>query len=112
RACKRWLEPVASIRSVSRMTVVGEGTVRRYLQLLELAEELQEGLAAGEVKNTEALARLAKKFTNPEKQLEVWESISGFRQDIQLDVLKGLDPALHNRDDLRTLAHESTITIP
>jgi len=50
---------------VSRTTGVGEGTLRQYLQLLDIAEELQVGLAAGEVKNTEALARLAKKFTNP-----------------------------------------------
>jgi len=78
------------------MTGVGEGTVRRYLQLLDLAQELQEGLAAGEVKNTEALARLAKKFTSPETQIEVWESISGSRQDVQLDVLKGLAPDLTN----------------
>jgi hypothetical protein len=73
-------------------TGVGEGTLRRYLQLLDLAEELQVGLAAGEVKNTEALPRLAKKFTNPEKQLEVWKSISRFKQDVQPDVLKGPRP--------------------
>ena len=61
------------------------------------------------MKNTEALARLAKKFTNPEKQLEVWKSISGFKQDVQLDVLKGLDPDLSNLEDLRDLAAEGAL---
>ncbi len=111
RAFKKLLDQLGNIQSVCRTTGVGEGTVRRYVQLLDLAHELQEGLAAGEVKNTEALARLAKKFTNPEKQLEVWKSISGFRQDVQLDVLKGLDPDLSNLEDLRDLAAEGALGV-
>ena len=61
------------------------------------------------MKNTEALAQLAKKFTNPDKQLEVWKSISGFKQDVQLEVLKGLDPDLSNLEDLRDLAAEGAL---
>lgn len=68
---------------MSRTTDVGEGTLRRYLQLLDHAEELKLGLAVGEVKNTEALARLAKKFTNPDKQLDLRGHYSNSIEDLQ-----------------------------
>lgn len=109
RALKKLLTQLGSIQSVCRATGVGEGTVRRHLQLLQLAEELQAGLAAGEVKNTEALARLSKKFPNPETQMTVWTSISGFRQDVQLDVLKGLADDLSNLEELWQLAAEGAL---
>jgi ParB family chromosome partitioning protein len=109
RAFGKLLDQLGNIQSVCFATGVGEGTVRRYVQLLDLAEELQDGLAAGEVKNTEALARLAKKFPSPETQVTVWSRISGFRQDVQLDVLKGLDPDLSNLEDLRDMAVEGAL---
>lgn len=110
-AFKSLLDDLGSIQAVSRVTGSSEGTVRRYLQLLDLAAELQEGLAAGEVKNTEALAQLAKRFPSPEKQMQVWSSISGFRQDVQLDVLRGLESDLGNLEDLRDLAAEGALGV-
>jgi ParB family chromosome partitioning protein len=110
-AFKALLDQLGNVPSVSRATGSSEGTVRRYLQLLDLAPELQEGLAAGEVKNTEALAQLAKRFTDPDKQLTVWGSISGFRQDVQIDVVKGLDADLGNLEDLRDMAAEGTLGV-
>ncbi|MEX2421587.1 MAG: ParB/RepB/Spo0J family partition protein [Actinomycetota bacterium] len=111
RALKKLLDQLGNIQSVCRATGVGDGTVRRYLQLLDLAPELQEGLAAGEVKNTEALAKLAKKFPDTNTQLTVWDKIAGYRQDVQLDVLKQLDSDLSNLEDLRDQAAEGALGI-
>lgn len=111
RAFKALLDQTGNVQSVCKMTGVSDGTVRRYLQLMDLADDLQVGLAAGEVKNTEALARLAKKFPNHETQQTVWEHISGFRQDVQLDVLKNLDNDLANLADLRDQAAEGALGV-
>lgn len=105
-AFKALLNKLRDIQSVSRETGVGEKTVRKYIQLLDLATELQEQLAAGEAKNTEALARLAQRLPDHEKQVEVWNRISGFTQDVQQEIIKQVDPNLENLDELEGQAHE------
>lgn len=108
-AFKTLVDRLGSTQAVSRETGVGEGTVRKYIQLLALAPELQERLAAGEAKNTEALASLARRFPDPERQLAVWERISGFRQDIQQVVIKRLDEDLENLEELVDQATEGEL---
>ncbi len=106
KAFRALLDKFGDAQSVSRETGVGASTVRKYVQLLDLAPELQERLAAGEAKNTEALARLAQKFGDADDQVEVWDRVGGFTQDVQQEIIKRLDPDLSNLEDLVAKAAE------
>jgi ParB family transcriptional regulator, chromosome partitioning protein len=98
-------ERLGDMQAVSRETGISIGTINKYIQLLALAPELQEKLAAGEMRNTDALARLAQKFA-PEEQRQVWGVISGFTQDVQQAIIKRADPGLENLEDLVDQAAE------
>jgi ParB family chromosome partitioning protein len=100
RAFKALADKFGSLKNVSRETGVGVQTIRKYIQLLDLAPELQEQLAAGEAKGTQALAQLAQQIGDPDKQREAWREISGYRQDVQQDIISRLDPDLDNLDEL------------
>lgn len=104
-AFKSLLDQLGDFQTVSRETGVGLSTIRKYVQLLDLAVELQHQLAAGEARNTQALARLAQRFSDPDKQMEIWDKISGFRQDVQLEIIERADPELKNLDELEAQAH-------
>ncbi len=105
------LDRLGDVQAVARETGVGVATIKKYLNLLGLAPELKDRLAAGDAKNTEALARLAHRFPDPEKQLQVWDRISGFTQDVQLEVIKQVQPDLKNLDDLVSDAHEGVFDV-
>jgi ParB/RepB/Spo0J family partition protein len=99
-AFKALLDKMGDYSAVCRETGVGVQTIRKYVQLLDLAPALQDRLAAGDVKNTEALARLAQKISDPVKQLQVWDKIGGFTQEVQKEIIGNLNPSLDNLDDL------------
>ncbi|CAN5213545.1 hypothetical protein BH18CHL2_BH18CHL2_02490 [soil metagenome] len=103
------VERLGDVQAVSRETGVGAQTIRKYLQLLDLAPELQRRLAAGEAKNTEALARLATRFGDAkDRQVQVWDRIGGFTQDVQQQILQRVRPGLENLDELVDRAAEGT----
>jgi ParB family chromosome partitioning protein len=108
-ALKVLVDRLGGVQAVSKETGLAEGTIRKYLQLLALAPELQERLAAGEAKNTEALASLARRFPDRGRQLAVWKRISGFRQDIQQAILRRLDEDLTNLGELVDQAAEGEL---
>ena len=100
-AFKALLDKFGDVQSVSRETGVGASTIRKYIQLLTLAPELKDRLSAGDVKNTDALARLANRFQDdPDSQIEVWDKISGFTQAVQTEIIKRADSDLNNLNDL------------
>lgn len=105
-AFKALLDKFGDLQSVSRETGVGVATIRKYLRLLDLSPELREKLAAGEARNTEALARLADRFKEPEKQAQIWDRIAGFTQDVQQEIIKRTDDGLSNLDELVDQAAE------
>lgn len=105
-AFKALLGKFGTLQSVSSETGVGVATIRRYIQLLDLAPELQERLAAGEAKNTEALARLAQRISDHEEQVKIWDRIGGFTQDVQQEIIKRVDAGLENLDELVDKAAE------
>lgn len=110
-AFRKLVAEVGSVAAASRATGVGEKTIRKYVALGDLSPELQARLAAGETRNTEALARLAQRFTDPSEQTEIWDQIGGFRQDIQQDILQQLTPDLGNLELLRDRAAEGELGI-
>jgi ParB-like chromosome segregation protein Spo0J len=105
-AFKTLLERLGDFQSVSRETGVTVPTIRKYVQLLDLASELQERLAAGEEKNTQALARLAQQIHEPDKQVRVWRKIGGFTQQVQQEIIKRLGTDLKKLDTLVDTAAE------
>lgn len=107
-AFKTLLDNLGDLPSVSRETGVSVPTIRKYIQLLDLATELQEQLAAGETKNTQALANLAQKVKDPDDQVHVWKQIRGFNQGIQQEIIKQLEPGLSNLKELKEKATEGS----
>ena len=105
-AFKSLLDSFGDIRGVSRETGVGDGTIRKYLQLLDLAPELQGKLAAGEAKNTAALSRLARRLKDHADQVKTWNQISGFTQAAQLEIIKRVEPDLENLEEVVDQARE------
>ncbi len=106
KAFSTLLDNLGSIQAVSRETGVGTSTIRKYIRLIDLAPTLQDELAAGEARNTQALARLAKDIPDHEKQVETWRRISGFTQDVQEQIIQRLSPDLVNLESLVDQAAE------
>jgi ParB/RepB/Spo0J family partition protein len=74
---------------VSKETGVSVGTIRKYLSLLALPPELQERLSTTEgPAKIEALHTLTRMFPDQEQMAEVYEQIGGFKQDIQVAILR------------------------
>jgi ParB/RepB/Spo0J family partition protein len=91
---------LGDLHSVSRRTGVSVATIRKYLSLLGLSPELQSSVSAGEVKNTESLANLALRVSDPQHQQQVWDRIGSFKGDVQQQIIKRLDSDLGNLNDL------------
>jgi hypothetical protein len=103
-AFKALVDRLGGVNHASRETGVGAATIRKYVQLLDLAPELQQQLAAGEVRNTDALAHLARQVSDPRKQAAVWDQIKGFTQDLQNQIIQRVAGDLGN---LRELVDEA-----
>ncbi len=110
-AFQKLLERFKNLADVSKETGVGSATIKKYIDLISLAPELQSRLVAGETRGTEALAQLARQIEDPEKQTRVWDKISGFTQDVQKEILKRTDPSLENLDDLVDEASEGAFDV-
>lgn len=112
RAFKALFDTLGSTQAVQRETGVGGKTVQKYVNLLGLAPELQSRLAAGEAKNTEALARLAQRFGgDTEAQVNVWDEIGGFTQNVQQAVIRDLDDDFDNLEELVDQAAEGALGV-
>lgn len=105
-AFKTLLDRLGSLQAVHKETSVTVPTIKKYVQLLDLAPNLQERLSAGETRATEALARLAQTVRDTDAQIEVFDKIGGFTQDVQQQILRHVEPDLANLDDLVDKAHE------
>ena len=95
------------VTAAARRAHVAADTVRKYVALNQLSPEIQQRLAAGEIRQTGTLASLAQKFGGDySKQRAVLSQIEGFNTQQQAQILKRLDPELSNLDELRTSAVE------
>ena len=99
-AIKSLFERLGSVKKVSQQVNLGAATVKKYLSLDGLSDSLKASLEAGDVKNTEVLSSLAKKFDDPAKQEQVWSQIKGFRSEQQKNIIK------HTMEDLDNLGEE------
>ncbi len=107
RAYEALRRQYGSVAVVSQKTGVGQGTVRRYLSLLQLSSELQQRVSTGGgPAGIGLMAQLASTFTNPEEQQAVWEKVQGFNSEVAQTVIKRFGGDLKRLDPLVDLAFE------
>ncbi len=89
RAYEKIYQRFHSLEKVAQETGVSVTTVRKYMNLLNLAPEIQKlvGTRNGAA-GIDTLSRLASTFHTREDQERVLDLISGFRADIQSEIIK------------------------
>jgi len=94
-------------KKVSKETGIGLATIKRYVALLQLPEQLKQKISTmeGPVK-VQMLERLVKTFPDKGAMLTAYEKIAGFTQTVQLEILKQSDGSLSKMDELVEKAHE------
>lgn len=91
---------------VAKETGVSVSTVRKYLTLLNLAPSIQERITTAEgPAGIGVLSKIAEMFS-PDEQEEVIDRIGGFKQQIQLEMIKRSGGDIDSLDDLREEALE------
>lgn len=95
---------------VAKETGVSAQTIRRYLSLLNLAPSLQDRLSTNDgPAGIGALSRLANTFDDPEEQEEVWDQISGLKQQLQEDIIRRSGGDVDRIPDLKGEVVESDL---
>ena len=111
RALKGLYDRHQSYERVARETAWSVSTIRKYIQLLALPEELQDRLGtANGPSGVGTLARLASTFSGDEA-VEVYDRISGFTQRIQEEILKRSAGDIEAIDELVEEAHEGAFDV-
>jgi len=106
RAYKRIYEKYKDYNKVAKETGVSISTIRKYLALINLAPSIQEELTtANGPAGIGTLSKIAEIFA-PEEQEEVVNRIGGFKQHIQLEMIKRSGGDLRKLEGLRTQALE------
>lgn len=111
RALTALYDRYQSYERVAREAAWSVSTIRKYIQLLALPDELQHrlGTASGPA-GVGTLARLASTFSGDEA-VDVYERISGFTQHIQEEILKRSGGNFDAIDDLIEEAHEGAFDV-
>lgn len=111
RALKALYERYNSYPRVAKETSWSEKTIRRYLSLLDLPAEIQEKIGTSQgPAGVGALSRLASTFSGDEAA-EVYDKISGFKQNIQEEILKRSGGDIDKIDGLVTEAMEGAFDV-
>lgn len=96
---------------VAKETGVHVTTIKRYLSLLNLSPTIQEKLTTSEgVAGVQTLSRLADTYS-PEEQEKVLEGIGGFKQNIQLEIIKRSQGDVNKIPELRAQAMEGLFDV-
>jgi len=90
---------------VAKETGMSNSTIKKYISLLNLAPSIQDKLTTNDgPAGIGALSKLAETFSSPEEQERVLEDVGGFKQSIQLEMIKRSDGDLDKLADLREKA--------
>lgn len=111
RALKALYDRHGSYERVARETAWSVSTIRKYIQLLALPEELQERIGtANGPSGVGTLAHLASTFSGDDA-VQVYDRISGFTQRIQEEILRRSDGDLASIGDLVAEAQEGAFNV-
>lgn len=111
RALKALYDRHQTYERVARETAWSASTIRKYIQLLALPDELQHRIGtAGGPSGVGTLARLASTFSGA-AAVEVYDRISGFTQRIQEEIVKRSGGDLSAIDDLVEEAQEGAFNV-
>lgn len=106
RAYQKIYEKYKDYNKVGKETGVSISTIRKYLTLLNLAPSIQRKLTtANGPAGIGTLSKIAETFA-PEKQEEVLDRIGGFKQQIQLEMIKKSEGDIDKLEGLRQQAFE------
>jgi ParB family chromosome partitioning protein len=106
RAYQKIFDKYGDYNKVAKETGVSVSTIRKYLKLLNLAPTIQEKLSTSEgAVGIETLSKIAETFA-PEEQEAVLDRIGGFKQQIQLEIIKRSGGDLAKLEHLREEALE------
>ena len=106
KAYKTIYEKYDDYTKVAQETGVSVSTIKKYLTLLNLSSTLQDKLTTSDgPTGIGALSKLAETFS-PSEQEKAYEEIGGFKQSIQLEILKRSEGDLHQLTKLRSEAME------
>lgn len=82
-------EKYGSYEKVAKETSWSTQTIKKYIKLLDLPSAIRDKINTKEGPiGVSALARLASTFQDAEEATEVYHKISGFRQNVQEEILK------------------------
>jgi len=111
RAYRAIYEKYKDYNKVASETGVSAPTIKKYLSLLNLTPSIQERLSTSDgPKGTEALSKLAELY-KPEEQEGALARLSGFSQQIQLEMLKRSGGDLTKLKELKDQALEGAFDI-
>ena len=106
QAYQRIHERYGSYAEVARQAGVSPQTVRKYLHLLRLHPDLRQRLTTAEGPvGIATMSKLAETFS-PDDQGPVLDQIDGFKQDIQVEILKSSAGDRERVGELRRMALE------
>jgi ParB family chromosome partitioning protein len=92
---------------VAKETGIGVQTMKRYITLLELPEELKQKISTAEgPAKIQAMSSLAKTFTDKADMIEAYNKIAGFTQQVQTEIIKQSGGDLSKVDGLVDMAHQ------
>jgi len=112
RAYQKIYEKYKDHDKVARETGVSVPTIKRYMKLFNLAPSIQEKLTTSEgPAGIGTLSKLAETFSSPEDQEKVLESVGGFKQSVQLEMIKQSKGDIENIPGLREEALEGAFDI-
>lgn len=95
------------VNKVASETGIGVQTVKRYIALLDLPEELKEKISTAEgPAKVQAMALLVKTFPDKGQMLQVYNKITGFTQQVQTEILKQSAGDPSKIDELVEMAHQ------
>ena len=112
RAYQKIYEKYSDMAKVSSETGVTVQTVKKYLTLLRLTASIQEKMTTADgPSGITALSRLAETFESAEDQEAALEEIGGFKQSIQVEILKRSEGDLDRLSELKQEALEGAFDI-